>query len=71
MSKKSSIYLGVFTGLDKKQIQYHDEVFMVGFFFTLYRQEWEVADGPGIVQPGEKEAEGGASYSLQLPNRMV
>jgi len=30
-----------------------------------------VAEGAGVVQPGEEEAEGGPHCSLQLPKRRV
>lgn len=36
------MYLGVLTGLGKNQIQYHDEMFLVGFFllFTGKSEKW-------------------------------
>jgi len=32
---------------------------------------WEVAEGTGVVQPGEKEAEGRPAHSLQLSERRL
>lgn len=30
---------------------------------------WDVAEGDGVVWPGDKEAEGGPNHTLQLPER--